>query len=684
MDLLISSVGFNTLKKQRSNSSSNLDHTHLSFQANQPHTNPLARLFTRNRSVDTLSLHREAPGGTAMGGTAPGGNTSIPGGTNFGGVRETSDEESISTNRLGRLGHHSMVSLPSAAGRTTLRFRLGRKKAPDLTVQTNLDAEGGASGSNAGGRGSSTVAALSNKLFHRRDTNSGSSPLGGPLSPLNGGMLSQALMGTHQQLKMQLMMMGRPSQDDAGIFPPDPPTRITFSSNNSNLIVTDPALAITHNFVNNNDLLGPDDLMKAAAEEREPHHSSLFDIHRRLMLPTDHYIHKLKRDNDGHREGAQYSQHQHQAYGQHPSHTHAQQMQHLQLHQSQVHRVLVLLGGLYELSVDTIGLGITPVATAEMPQVDIADFSSSNGAFFVSLLGFTRPLFLASQYRKLSLGVTVPSLGFAMEDVAAFILDYWFSLKEEPMEEILGIGSPYYNGSSGAGTTGGVPTRFRMPKRANSLSLIFTAAMANLGSSPTLSSALPQLAPPTTKSIAGTLAGLPQGTNFTVDHYKLRAMMQDIEVYFTKGLTILFQDTTLKDAVGLINRLSLLTRSPTTATVVHEWARLAHIWDVFNTRIRYYIVGIFVPVLRYTGDTEEHLDIDAMVLRVFREVCIDPIVGARAHYGCNPVEEAEALAGNPVVVAHLIRCIGVCSEGDTKLVPWLMSLQKKERKDVNL
>lgn len=289
----VTSVGFNTLRKLNSGTSQDL--SIIIPPAQQ--SNPLSRMFTRNRSQDTLQP------------TSP---------------REQeiliNDNESVATFKSAK------VALAK------LMFRLGKfkKKKPDLNIQTSFGKDM---------RGQNSPVALFHTFFHRQPQN----------LPLPARRISE--------------------ESVSGLLLQDLPTRITFSSNNSNLMVLDPIQAVNHNFINNNHLLGPDDSMKAAIELREPHHSLLLDLHRKLMVPADQYISKLKKD------------------------THSD---------------------------ETVGLGIS-----EDDYLDITAYTGSNGQFFAALARITRPIFLPSTYRLLSNGLMVPRVAFLVEEVLVLITDYF-------------------------------------------------------------------------------------------------------------------------------------------------------------------------------------------------------------------------------------------------------------------
>lgn len=318
MDQLVALVGFNNLRKLNSNHTLEIPHLLSSTAV----SNPLARMFTRNKSQDTLLMSNHSSHTLPRAGP------------------DSDDAELVTTAK----------SLIKSLAKPRLRLGKLKKKKPELNVQTLFASFTAPKDAIS----ASPVTAFHN-LFHR---NQGlPAPLTGDLKKSRTLDDAATLASAHASTEI--------------------PLRIMFSSNNSNSQVTDAVEAIKHNFVNNNDLLGPDDSVKAAAEEREPHHA-LFELHRKLMVPTDHYLQKLKKETGDH---------------------------------------------------ETMGLGISTVGE----YTNTSDYTLTNAQFFTALATLTRPVFVPLNYRHLGSGGTIPHVTMLMEEVLAVIVDHFCGRHERAL-----------------------------------------------------------------------------------------------------------------------------------------------------------------------------------------------------------------------------------------------------------
>lgn len=322
MDQLVASVGFTNLRKLNSNLT--LDMTHLSSSTSVP--NPLARMFTRNKSQDTLLMVKDS-------------SHHLP----RGGGMDSDDAELVTTAKS------SLKNL----SKPRLRLSKLKKKKPELNVQTLFASFAQPKEAISA---ASPVTAFHN-LFHRNQ---------GLPAPISSDSKKARTLDDNATLASAQVAAST-----------EIPLRIMFSSNNSNSIVTDAVEAIKHNFVNNNDLLGPDDSVKAAADEREPHHA-LFELHRKLMVPTDLYLQKLKRE---------------------PGDS------------------------------ETMGLGISTVGE----YANTSDYTSTNAQFFTALATLTRPVFVPLNYRRLGGGSTIPHVHMLMEEILTVIVDHFCGRNEKAL-----------------------------------------------------------------------------------------------------------------------------------------------------------------------------------------------------------------------------------------------------------
>lgn len=215
----VSSVGFSNLKKLNTNSSTSSSVTR---------SNPLTRLFTKNKLNNSLSQPEEISF------------------SNY----NNSDEDETST-----LASESKKSIFGRLKKSKLRFP--KQQKPDLTIQTNghhgLKVPKKILSSNlvddpSGNRKSSTTlpSVTFHNLFHRSHSH----------SQLTDGQPDE---------------IGNPNRTTVGL-----------SSNNSNSTITDISFAMLYNFTD------PD--YSIEEPDTAVDHLSFIDIHKKLMVPTDQYI----------------------------------------------------------------------------------------------------------------------------------------------------------------------------------------------------------------------------------------------------------------------------------------------------------------------------------------------------------------------------------------------------------
>ena len=219
----VSSVGFTNLKKWNSNATHGSDISTSTIK-----TNPLTRLFTKNKSQTYVGV--------------PDADSGLD-------VINNSDDDTIAT----------------VDSRRSNRFRFGKlkqkKSKPDLTIQTgghhglkvskkilsssSLDEQNKLPRQNS----VSSPASTFHSFFHRSHSNSQPNADASPSS-----------------------------KDDAN----QKRTTVSLSSSNSNSMVTDINFAMLYNFTN------PDYIIDEIDGPGE--HSSFLDIHKKLLVPTDQYL----------------------------------------------------------------------------------------------------------------------------------------------------------------------------------------------------------------------------------------------------------------------------------------------------------------------------------------------------------------------------------------------------------
>ncbi|RLV84900.1 hypothetical protein JA9_000160 [Meyerozyma sp. JA9] len=347
----ISSVDFNNLRKQPTNSSDTSTISTVTTKSN----NPLSRLFTKNRSMTNILTKGNEIEETDHD------------------QHKTSDgEEANTTSPSSKASRNSaMISSPSSSSLIKLgkksrnKFSISTKK-PELSIHTTghhglkvpkkirssaslEDATTPGAGSSGKKNPAASPASTFHNFFHRSRSNS---------------QAHESLsLSPDEQITQQSVTV--PSR-----------TTITLSSSSSNSVITDVNFAIIYKFTDPNYSL---DAFESANE-----HTSLFDMHKKLMTPTDQFL------------------------------------------SSRLHR----------LPNQEIGLGIA--SEDEDPQLPVAQ-ARNYAKLFNSLLNAIKPLILPSQSKKLSNGTEHACLGMSVEELGASLFEGYKNISRsgptpEPME----------------------------------------------------------------------------------------------------------------------------------------------------------------------------------------------------------------------------------------------------------
>jgi hypothetical protein len=320
----VASVGFNTLKKWNTSST---QFSGASTTSNK--TNALSRLFTRNRSSTYITPQVEL--GLS--------------------ILKNSEDEYFDT-----------ASSIEAKQSNKFRFLLNKFKIsnrasrPDLKIQTSANIN---STSITTKKQSNSTQTDENSFSLRRDS------LSSPSSTLHNFFhRSQSIT----QINADLLST---NMDDLPISK----RTVGLSSNNSNSIITDMNSALVYKFTY------PDYSLEDTEGLGE--HTSILDIHKKLLIPTDQYL--LSKLNN------------------------RQQNQ-------------------------DIGLGILNETNEIESQIKLQDTGRSNSSFFDNLLEITRPIYLNQQKRTLN-GLKQIYLAYTIEDIANFIrLNYFNSSVFLPLD----------------------------------------------------------------------------------------------------------------------------------------------------------------------------------------------------------------------------------------------------------
>lgn len=339
----ISSVDFNNLRKQPTNLSDTSTTSTVTTKSN----NPLSRLFTKNRSLSNVN--------------SKGGDTESLARDDASSTYDEADTSLSTKASRGSVYSSSASSLLKLGKKSRSKFSMTSKK-PDLSVHTSghhglnvpkkirsatFDDATSPVASNSSKRiPTSSPASTFHSFFHRSHSNS--QPYD-PISPF-----------PDDQITLQSITV--PARNT-----------ITLSSNSSNSVIADVHFAMMFKFTDPNYSLTDVD----TANE----HSSLFDMHKKLMTPTDQF----------------------------------------------------LLSRLNRTSNQEVGLGII----ADDDDVHLHTTDHKNYAkLFNSLMNAIKPLICPSQTRKLSNGSEHFCLGMLLEDLGSTLLEgYANVVRDGPVSE---------------------------------------------------------------------------------------------------------------------------------------------------------------------------------------------------------------------------------------------------------
>ncbi|KAK6200293.1 uncharacterized protein RJT21DRAFT_42593 [Scheffersomyces amazonensis] len=346
----VSSVGFNNLKKLNTNTSSI-----STLSTSTTKNNPLTRLFTKNRSGTNLPIDLTEE---------------------F--LRNNSDDDddddvsTLTSIELRKSG--SLFKLPKNKLKFSNKTNLNK---PDLTIQTaghhglkvskKILSSGSFDDTNRSlrkGSVSSPVSTFQN-LFHRSHTNS------------QGNIDGQILAISKEDSPTQSKLGSNPSR-----------TTLALSSIRSNSYISDKTNAKMYNFTD-------PDFEAEYSEVNAAEHTTIQDLHKKLMVPTDQFIQNITHKHVNHE----------------------------------------------------LGLGIEDDTNLDNEYYKnySLEFNKANSRFFTSLLTLTKPLFIPSQQRRMNGGAYIPNLGFTVEDVSSFIKEnYQIDLKQSSSSKENTMISPKY------------------------------------------------------------------------------------------------------------------------------------------------------------------------------------------------------------------------------------------------
>ncbi|KAG2733650.1 hypothetical protein G9P44_003175 [Scheffersomyces stipitis] len=554
MSSQISSVGFTNLKKLNTNTSSISTASSATSK-----TNPLTRLFTRNRSVSNVFQQPHGQG----------------------------EEESVFNN-----SDDDVSTLVSESKKTNgAKFRLPKSKLkfagkttsnkPDLSIQTNghhglrvskkiLSSTSIDDPSNYSNRKNSMSSPVStfHSLFHRSHSN----------SQVSG---ENSILASKEESPNQ-SKMNNPTR-----------TTVSLSSNNSNSYITDVNFAMIYNFTDPNYSVDEMDGLND--------HSSFLDIHKKLMI-SDQFV---------------------------PSKTHKSQNA-------------------------EVGLGIMSEHDCDNEYLSNyqMDFGKKNSRFFSNLLYITKPLFLASQQKRLSNGVLHPHTGYTVEDVANFI-------KENYLSDI-SSGLPYDSST-------GSPVNRTQKVKSKSNRLISVASSSSIS--------------------------IREEIGDSLDDFKIREISQDLFTFFTKSMIVFQRDFNNFETKTYDNILSstLQNKSKPVVNVILSWSKISMMWDYFNCKIRFYLLSIFLPLqkifheisIQRLTSIQQPIEIENIILLAFRDIILLPLLLHRRiiyqgdtfnsisngrtkqpTHGPEELtmeEEESVLCANKKLLQKLVNCFGILS-----------------------
>lgn len=338
----ISSVDFNNLRKQQTNLSDNSTISTVTTKSN----NPLTRLFTRNRSQTTINAKNyevEDERDNAL--RYSDGEEGTHDSPSTRPSRASSIITSPTTNSLLKLGKKSRSKFTMTSKRPDLSIHTAGHhglKVPKKIRSAALLDEVFSPGAGTSGKKSGVASPGStfHNFFHRSHTSSQPSEL--------------LVLSSDDHISQQSVTI--PSR-----------TAITLSSNSSNSVITDVNFALIFKFTNPNySLEEPDSTTE---------HSTLIDMHRKLLTPTDQFL------------------------------------------QSRVQKMT--------------SLDFNARVAAQESDIHLQMSETRNYAkLFQSLTEAIRPLILVSQSRKLSNGCEHACLSMLLEDLGTSLLESYINITE--------------------------------------------------------------------------------------------------------------------------------------------------------------------------------------------------------------------------------------------------------------
>lgn len=569
----VSSVGFNNLKKQSTNSSQSSSISTATIK-----TNPLVRLFTKNKSSSTvISQQQQQPIFFKEDGFYSHGNgsqeLSLDDDVDFNDqyTNEISNNDSkIDKTKLSSYGDARKSSSPNLfklskkhMGKNKIRFsnKAGNTK-PDLSIQTNghhglkvpkkilnnaqnEDFALSKIPTNRKNSVSSPVSTTFHNLFHRNHSQVPDS------SQTSNVSKDDIILASFQPIN------SNPNR-----------TAISLSSNSSNSFISDISFAMIYNFTD------PDYSIEDYESSGE--HTSFLDIHKKLMIPTDQYLqHKL---------------HKHQT--------------------------------------SELGLGIMSDEGGnndEYLNKYLIDFGKRNAKFFSSLLSISKPLFTPSQQKRLNNGKMHPNLCMSIEDVSNFIKDNYMSdnsiIANNPSTALL---LPLDNGN-------------KSPGKRDKFKKLSTSKLYNEHSTSTLS-----LGEAFNDDNLDDFKAREISQDLLTYFYRCMIMFQkDYPNYFHTKVIPTMKRTSVVSTNSTNTNIDD-HRFPQLKQLEKDWTFFSSQWSYFNTKIRFSVVNMFFPLQnyfhtvsmqRFSSDPKNmfEIEIENILLVAFRDIVMIPILMKRKH-----------------------------------------------------
>lgn len=280
--------------------------------------------------------------------------------------------------------------------------------------------------------------------------------------------------------------------------------------------------------------------------------------------------------------------------------------------------------------------------------------------FFKVLLSATKPLYVPSQYRRMPNGQYAPFLGCTLQDIACYV-------RANYVADISQVTAPYSRASASSlpsPVESSSPVGFAAPQFA-----MFDSLPATQSSSPSLGHNRQNKLKPVRRQALQYLELL--------DLYSVKDISQDLRIYFTRAMTLLYKDQIESSRPQL--DMNAIDSEMLLSSIINLWTQIFHLYTLFNTRIRYTVLECLQPLQTHMhnqysqrfaslDDPGPTIEIENMLVLAFRDTIIVPNLSERSklyfaaeemNWGVSIAEEEGAIfRTNSTLHRALIGCFG--------------------------